>query len=1429
MINEKRFLFEVSWEVCNKVGGINTVIKSKIEEAKKIFGDNYCLIGPMFEHNPEFYEEYHVDYKNLRERLKEASIHTMIGRWKAYGNPRVILVDYTNYLQQDQVLYQLWENFSVDSMAGSWDYLEPVLFSTMAGKIIEQIALLVSKHDIMVHFHEWITGAGLLYLKMNVPNIALTFTSHATVLGRTMAGNGIDIYNMYQNIDSKQEAIKNNVTAKHSLESISAIEADCFTTVSEITAMEAKHILYVNPDIILPNGFNVDKIPDYDQNINYYKTNREKLLKFASQFLMQDLEKNTIIMSTSGRYEFHNKGMDLIIESLGKINEMEYVFNKEIIMFFFIIGGFVDMSKERAGEKEKINITYSKYSMISTHPLGDPYHDPIVNECHKMNLQNNTSDKVKIIYVPVFLNGRDGVLNMEYYDALSGCDLTIYPSFYEPWGYTPFESAAYSIPTVSSDVSGFGKWIISNKMECEGIKILKRFGVDYNESIQDLTDYIISFIQNDIGSLNKMRISLKKIAQNAKWETFYQNYLTAYDIAAKARDDRISGKTKREEGMSARARKQYLLRLDPTHPKLRHFAIKPIIPDKIKKLKKLASNIWWSWDTEATQLFEKIDPELYKKSKKNAVDILELIGIKRLNEIISDEDYMSLYQKVITKFDNYLSYDKPLLENIEYISKDRPVAYFSMEFGFHESMPLYSGGLGILSGDHIKSASDLNLPLIGVGLFYKNGYFKQIISKDGEQIAKYDLNNANRMPLKLLTTEKDETLVISVDMPGRTLYAQIWDAQIGRITVYLLDTDMPMNSFSDRDITAKLYGGGSTTRIEQEILLGIGGVRLLENKLNIHPSVYHLNEGHSAFLIIERLINLMKNKSMDIDCAKEVIKASTVFTTHTPVAAGNESFDISLVENYFKNYIQSSSLYLNEFFEMGHRQHSDSAPYEMTVLALKNSYKRNGVSRLHSIISREMWSDLWKRFIVDEVPIQHITNGVHVPTWLSDEMKEIFIKHASINLDEALLKKDEWNKISSIPDEILWDTHLSLKKKLFEFIKEKITNNWEREGESPHLLDKFLLVLNHTPLTIGFARRFATYKRATLFLRNPDRMRRILLNEKYPVQFVFAGKAHPADKQAHMLIKEIIDLSKKQEFLGKIIFLEDYDINMSRKLIAGVDIWLNNPRRPLEASGTSGQKAAINGVINASVLDGWWDEAYNSKNGWAIGGRNEYKNIETQDIADSNSFYDLLENKIIPAYYSKNNKNIPQNWVKIMKESIITVISEFNTHRMLRDYVEKMYEPASKRYIDFIDNNFEKTKEVVKWKKSIKNRFASININDVSIDGISEDTIDMNDEITVFFEINRGDVSKDELKAEMVVFQDKNQGESTSTNGSGGTKYIDEFKYLTMNPIEETGSKIKYMCKFKGEKSGKYKYGIRILPYFQNMDDIIDLNLVYWG
>lgn len=1412
-----KLLFEVSWEVCNKVGGIYTVITSKLEQATAAFGKNYFLIGPLLDSNPGFVESNSASMLTIKHKLDHLGILAKVGYWDLPEKPAVILVP-PSIVDKDKILFELWEEYGVDSMTGGWDYIEPVSFANHAGRVIEAISDIYDDLETIAHFHEWMTGSGLLYLRKYAPHISTVFTTHATILGRSIAGNGIDLYRVIENINPDSEAARFNILAKYSMEKICAHEADSFTTVSDITAMEAKNLLNVPVDQVLPNGFDMSKVPDYQKNPEHFKKNRKRLLEIASKFLQKDIdEENAFILSTSGRYEYRNKGLDVLLDAIARIKKEDRLAkNKELIVFMFVLAG----SNEANNQSQ--NLSGVRHAKIATHPLWNQNDDPIVKAANQHNLLNGENDKINLIFIPIYLDGRDRLIDMEYYDALSGCDLAVFASYYEPWGYTPLESVAFSIPTITTDLAGFGLWVNAQKKTIPGVHVIKRYNQSHDVVVNELSESIMEFINRSNKQADELRPGLRELALQAEWANFYPHYLTAYTNAEKVSKERFDGHMEKSKtNVNALA----FSGTDSTKPRLRNFTVKSSMPKEIQGLRDLAFNLWWAWNPVAHQLFNRLDPDLYDKLGNNPVSLIETIDPQRLQEVIQSENYLHFYEEVMNKFNKYMSAKKSMVKGDDYITPEKPVAYFSMEFGFHESIPIYSGGLGILSGDHIKSASDMNIPLIGVGLLYRKGYFMQGIGLDGNQKVEYFHNDFHRMPIHELR-KRGKAVLISIDFPGREVFAKAWVIQVGRIQVYMLDTDILENSPADRLITSNLYGGGKKNRIEQELILGIGGVKLLQ-ELNITPSVYHLNEGHSAFLIIQRFINQIKYNKLDFDTAKELIRSSTVFTTHTPVPAGNEVFDYNLVENYLRSYVEANGLSWKNFNDISGRNANSKAEYEMTILALTNTFKRNGVSKLHGVVSRKMWSKLWPGFLQEEVPISHITNGIHLSTWLSSEMRDLFDKYQSIDYQKGQLNKDFWEKINKIPEKDIWHAHNTSKERFFSYVKEKVTLNWTREGEEPAKLELFLKNLDPTPLTIGFARRFATYKRATLLFKDFDRLKKILLNPEYPVQLVFAGKAHPDDLEGARLIKEIVAISKMPEFLGKIIFLEDYNIKLARKLVSGVDVWLNNPIRPNEASGTSGMKAGINGVINCSILDGWWDEAYDSTNGWAIGEQKQYKNTDTQNIFDSESFYDILENEIVASYYNRNNRGVPVQWVEKMKRSMITILGGFNTHRMLNDYFRDMYLPTASRYALLSDNSFEKAKSFSEWLSSIRNRFASIHINTINLKGGNGDVLNVNDVVSASIEVHKGKLTKEEISAQLIIIKDSSH--DSIVYGDKLEIYDEYFSVFEMQLVAEKEDVLTYSINYVAQKSGKFNYGMRVLPKHPDLTNRTNINLIYWA
>ncbi len=704
------------------------------------------------------------------------------------------------------------------------------------------------------------------------------------------------------------------------------------------------------------------------------------------------------------------------------------------------------------------------------------------------------------------------------------------------------------------------------------------------------------------------------------------------------------------------------------------------VPPRLDRLVELAYNLWWSWHPEARVLFKMLDYPLWKETGHNPVKMLLAISPERLQAVARDPAFLKQYDAVVMSFETEMA-NGHLWFPMRYPGlMHYPIAYFSAEFGIHQSLPIYSGGLGILSGDHSKEASDLGLPFVGVGFMYPQGYFRQRIPPHGWQEAIYEQINPAEVPVRPITGPDGEPLVISVQMDDHPVYVEVWRVQVGRVNLYLMDTDIEQNAPWDRELSARLYGGDQEMRIKQEIILGIGGVRVLR-ALEIHPAAWHLNEGHSAFLVLERIRELVQ-AGLSFEEAADQVRATTIFTTHTPVPAGHDVFPFHLMEKYFWHYWGEMGLDRDRFMALGAYDQGWGVGFNMTALALRYSGWRNGVSRLHGEVSRRMWQPVWPELErAEDVPITSITNGVHLPTWVAGAMDRLYDRYLGSDWLEHHDDPLFWERVQEIPDEALWEVHLYLKRKLMAFIRERARRKRIRGEMDPEQVLAAGTFLDPEALTIGFARRFATYKRATLIFHDIERLKRILNDPYRPVQIIFAGKAHPADDPGKHLIQYIYNLTKDPSFGGRIAFLEDYDMHMAHYLVQGVDVWLNNPRPPREASGTSGMKASINGVPNLSILDGWWAEGYNGANGWAFGRNREHESPEAQDAADAQALYRVLEEEVVPLFYQRDADGVPRAWIRVMKEAIRSTMPIFSTRRMVKEYTERMYVPAIRNAI----------------------------------------------------------------------------------------------------------------------------------------------------
>jgi glycogen phosphorylase len=863
-------------------------------------------------------------------------------------------------------------------------------------------------------------------------------------------------------------------------------------------------------------------------------------------------------------------------------------------------------------------------------------------------------------------------------------------------------------------------------------------------------------------------------------------------------------------------------------PSVRSFTVLPALPESLIELDALARNLFWSWNPQCIDLFKRIDPVLWAACGHNPVKLLGTVSQSRLEALAQNESFLNELRRASQALQEYL--EAPTwFEKVCGANPNSVIAYFSAEFGLHECLPIYAGGLGILAGDHLKSASDLGVPIVGVGLMYQKGYFHQYLNLDGWQQEAYVENDPFNMPIELVRTPGDRPLTIGVEYPGRSVQAQIWCVWVGRLKLYLLDTNIPANSPADRMITSSLYGGDCELRIRQEMLLGIGGLRALA-AMDITPAVCHMNEGHAAFMALERIRQLRNTTNMTFEEAVEATRSGNVFTTHTIVKAGLDEFSVDLMDKYFGSYFPYLGIDRRQFLSLGRMLPDDeNEPFKMPVLAIKLSSYLNGVSKLHGQISREVWGSLWPGLPSREVPILSITNGIHLKTWLSEEVASLHERYIGPAWSSSVFDKSVWEQVDQIPDEELWSAHQRCKDRLIVFARKRLMAQMQRRGTCQGELRQAEEVLDPEALTIGFARRFVTYKRGDLLLRDAERLARLLNDPDRPVQIVFAGKAHPRDNAGKEIIRNIVHFAARDAVRRRIVFLEDYDIDIARFLVRGVDIWLNNPRRPMEASGTSGMKAAVNGVLNLSTLDGWWCEGYIPDGGWVIGAGENYENLDYQDIVESQALYNVLENEIVPLFYSRSADNLPRAWIQRMKACVKWTAPRFNTHRMLAEYARRFYCPAATRYENLTCEGMDKARAFAQWKSEMRQAWPQFAVRDVLMSAANgnggeplnprQPQLKVGTELTVRALVQLGRVRPHEVCVELY------HGPTDSWGN------IREGMAIPMTHEQRIGDNGEhwFVGRMECRATGQHGVAVRILPNHPDQGNPFELGLVLWG
>ncbi len=1403
------YLFEVSWEVCNKVGGIYTVIATKSLYLKSQLHKHHILIGPDVwmdtESNPDFIEDNHL-YTLWKAQAASEGLRVRVGRWNEPGKPIAILVDFKQYLtRQNDILTEYWKRFGVDSISGNWDYKENVLFGYAAGHVIESFYKfnLTSADKVVAQFHEWQTGSGLLYLKDTKIPVATVFTTHATVIGRCLAGNNLPLYNSMALFDADQKAHQFGVVARHSIEKIAAKNSDVFTTVSEITAKECELFLGRKVDVVTPNGFENSITPATDELFNEKrKAARSRLIEVATAMSGEEVSKDAILIGIGGRYEYRNKGIDVFIDALKKLSDTDPD-GRDIQAFIMIPSGHNGADKELVAKLSGAGDP--TYTTQVSHYLMDPWSDVITRRFRELGFNNAKGSRVKVYFIPSYLNGNDGVFGKKYYDLLVGLDLTLFPSYYEPWGYTPLESLAFRIPSLTTSLSGFGMWVRSHYgKDHPGITVLDRDDSNYFEVVDGVVARVQEIASLDDEGRKAYMASAKDVSTIALWENQIHYYKEAYSLAL--------GKVIDAQGAFPddpnKDKPMAYNKIEINTPAWKSVMVTRHLPEALSGLETLSKNLWWCWNESAKALFKSIDSEVWHSTKHNPMALLDIVSIKRFNMLSKDDAFLQNYRAVMDEFNAYMA--------LKAERTDPSIGYFCMEYGLDTSLKIYSGGLGILAGDYLKETSDMNVNLVAVGFLYRYGYFTQVLTGQGEQVAQYDAQDFTKIPAEPVLDENGNWMTTSVAFPGRNITARIWKVAVGRTDLYLLDTDYEANIPEDRQVTYHLYGGDWENRLKQELVLGVGGIRALR-KLGINPQIYHCNEGHAAFTGLERLREYIQEENLDFGEALEVVRASSLFTTHTPVPAGHDSFDEGLLRKYIGHYPQRLKVDWETMMSLGKPNGSDqNEKFSMSFLASSLSQNVNGVSWLHGEVSKGIFNRMYPGYLPEELFISYVTNGVHYPTWAAAEWQKIHARVFGPEFKTHHYDKSCFEGIYKVSDQEIWDTRKVLKSRLIKVVKEVISDPTSCNHYSPSQIVAIQENLRDDVLTIGFARRFATYKRGTLLFTDLDRLDAIVNDPEHPVQFLFAGKAHPADKAGQDLIKRIIEISKQDRFLGKIVFVPGYDIRLAKRLVQGVDVWMNNPTRPQEASGTSGEKASMNGVMHFSVLDGWWVEGYKEGAGWALPQERSYDDQGYQNELDAATIYTILENEIAPAYYDIDKKTgISSTWVGYIKNTIAKVASNFTTNRMLTDYCNQYYYPQAKRAAEVESDDFRLARKISAWKKKLRREWKNIEVISQTQPDASY-TLSMRNSLKVEVVLNIGDLSPEDIGVEILF----------ATMDSKQRLHIQEryeYKVVDFNDGVAT-----YQTEIVPDKTGMYQVAARMFAKNPLMPHRQDFELVKW-
>ncbi len=1366
-------LFEVSWEVANRVGGIHTAVATKARALAARMGDAHVAVGPWLLSAGDANAVLESDpaYDGFADACRAAGVPVRVGRWRIPGRPRTVLVDFSALLsRKDELLRALWDRYRVDSLFGGWDYVEPVLFGHAAGLVVElwwRHYVAGTSRTAVAQFHEWTSGAGLLHLHEHAPWIGTVLTLHSTVLGSALsaAGERVATELAERTPDEIAEALR--VQAPHTLVNAAVRYADELTTVSSITAAETERFHGRAPDATTPNGIDPATLAKAGGDATRAEL-RARVVAALSRVLGEDVSGAALVV-TGARYEFHNKGFDLLLDAAADVAARP---GRALLLVLSVPAGNSGVRRDVAERLAAPRLRAVAEPGIATHELFAPERDAIARRCRERGLDNAPGSRVRVVHVPAYLDGDDGVLGLRYLELVRAADLACFPSIYESWGYTPQESLALGVPTATTDCAGFALWAAEEGVgAADGLHVLHRAGRTHDETRAELAALLEQVAAAPPGPPAAACSGEPRCG--ATWEDLLERHEKAWRAAAR------KARTRARKAGPALPRRRVPLPartdVDPALPRLFGLRVTPRLPPEIEALRELAWNWRFTWHPRTRALFEELDPATWAACRGNPVRLLRDAPQAALDARAADAAYVARVAAGVRDLRGYL-------DASDSGPRTEPVAYFCAEFGIDASLPIYSGGLGVLAGDHLRAASDLGVPLVAVGILYRRGYFRQRLLGGVEQTETPDPLDPAEHALTLVRDEQGAPLEVELRLPGAALRLRAWRAHCGRVPLYLLDADVPANRPEDRAITAALYGGGAEDRLRQELVLGRGGVLLLD-ALGIRPAVCHVNEGHGAFVPLERTALLRARDGLTFDEAREYVRATTVFTTHTPVPAGHDRFDEELVRRHFSDAPERLGIPWERFYELGSAP-GDNGRFNMTTLALSFGGFVNGVSRCHATVSRELVAGLHPHVLPSDAPIHAITNGVHLGAWTAPEIAALVGAH-----DRTVTGEDFRSRAAQLDDDALWSVRRDLRARLVARVRAAAPSGLSRRD---------LELLDDDALLIGFARRFATYKRAGLLFRDPERLAALLGDPERPVRILIAGKAHPRDAAAKELIAGIGRLAREPRFAGRVLLLEGYDMQLARSLVQGVDVWLNTPRAPQEASGTSGMKAALNGALNLSVADGWWPEAADGTNGWTIGAALEGGDDTAQDTADAGALYALLEDEVVPAFFGRDDAGRPRAWLDRVRRSLATVPHVFDAVRMVAEYRDQAYVPLALRGIALAADGHAAVRAATREDARLAAGMRGVRIVSASVGGA--DRAHPGDMLGVRVDVHPGDLALEDLVVELVV-----------RRGGADAGARADVVALERDGAAADGA-TRYEGRYAAQQVGAFDYGVRVRP-----------------